>query len=114
MSVGGFLVSPTVLNKFWGTWARAIDYQAYVFQGMMINEFSNHNFECARVDGVSSCMYQLDPSKPSTNECEIPGQAVLNSYNYRWDLTSLWVGILLCIVLGYRLLTLVVLWMKRT
>jgi ABC-type multidrug transport system permease subunit len=27
MSVGGFLVSPKVLNVFWRTWARHIDYQ---------------------------------------------------------------------------------------
>ena len=27
MSVGGFLVSPTVLNVFWKYWARYIDYQ---------------------------------------------------------------------------------------
>jgi ABC-type multidrug transport system permease subunit len=27
MAVGGFLVSPRVLNVFWRTWARRIDYQ---------------------------------------------------------------------------------------
>ena len=27
MSVGGFLVTPTVLNVFWRYWARYIDYQ---------------------------------------------------------------------------------------
>ena len=27
MSVGGFLVTPTVLNVFWKYWARYIDYQ---------------------------------------------------------------------------------------
>lgn len=27
MSVGGFLVSPNVLNVFWKYWARYIDYQ---------------------------------------------------------------------------------------
>ena len=107
MSVGGFLVSPTVLNKFWGTWARAVDYQSYVFQGMMVNEFSNRKFECA--EGCT-CMY-----KPmEEDKCHIPGQSVLDSYQYYWDNTSLWIGILLCIVVGYRLLTLVVLWFKRT
>ncbi len=27
MSVGGFLVSPKVLNVFWNSWVRWIDYQ---------------------------------------------------------------------------------------
>lgn len=27
MSVGGFLVSPTILNVFWRYWAHYIDYQ---------------------------------------------------------------------------------------
>ena len=107
MSVGGFLVSPTVLNKFWGTWARAIDYQGYVFQGMMINEFKSRTYDCG--EGCV-CMYQSDLS----SQCSIPGQAVLDTYQYYWDNTNLWIGILLCIVLGYRLLTLGILWLKRT
>ena len=112
MSVGGFLVSPNVLNKFWGTWARAIDYQSYVFQGMMINELAPRTYACAPAsDGKTcNCMYQPLPDDP----CRSSGQAVLDSYTYTWDGTKLWVGILLCIVLGYRLLTLGVLWLKRT
>lgn len=39
MSVGGFLVSMPVLNAFWKYGFHYIDYQAYVFQGMMVNEF---------------------------------------------------------------------------
>ena len=39
MSVGGFLVSMPILNVFWKYVFHYIDYQAYVFQGMMVNEF---------------------------------------------------------------------------
>ena len=116
MSVGGFLVSPTVLNKFWGTWARYIDYQSYVFQGMMINEFQGRKFECRNIYGdCVSCMYEPDKGPVTSGQCpRTDGQAILNSYQYSWDNTNLWIGILLCIVLGYRLLTLMVLYIKRT
>ncbi|KFY32980.1 hypothetical protein V495_08544, partial [Pseudogymnoascus sp. VKM F-4514 (FW-929)] len=41
MSVGGFLVPPTVLNVFWYYAFSFIDYQRWVFQGMMVNQFQN-------------------------------------------------------------------------
>ncbi|OQD82960.1 hypothetical protein PENANT_c019G07340 [Penicillium antarcticum] len=52
MSVGGFLVTPTILNPFWKYVFHYIDYQAYVFQGMMVNEFSKRNYSCG--DGCQS------------------------------------------------------------
>ena len=118
MSVGGFLVSPTVLNKFWGTWARAIDYQSYVFQGMMLNEFAGRKFECRTIYGdCTSCMYAPENQGAPLAQGQCPiidGSSVLHSYQYDYNNSSLWVGILLCIVLGYRLLTLGVLFLKRT
>lgn len=114
MSVGGFLVNPTVLNVFWKYWARYIDFQSYVFQGMMVNEFSQRVFDCSPAPSGSStdctCMY---PSGLQ-NQCQIDGRAVLQSYGYQQGRTGLWIGILLCIVLGYRLLALGVLMLKQT
>ena len=115
MSVGGFLVNPTVLNVFWRYWARYIDFQSYVFQGMMVNEFSQHVFDCAPAPPGSpaagcACMY---PSSLQ-DQCQIDGRAILQSYGYHEGRTGLWVGIILCIVLGYRLLTLGVLMLKKT
>ncbi|KAL8793159.1 MAG: hypothetical protein Q9195_004271 [Heterodermia aff. obscurata] len=46
MSVGGFLVSPTILNPFWKYVFHYIDYQSYVFQGMMVNEFGHRTYDC--------------------------------------------------------------------
>lgn len=113
MSVGGFLVNPTVLNVFWRYWARYIDFQSYVFQGMMVNEFSPRVFDCAPAPpgpGECTCMY----SSALQDQCQIDGKAILQSYGYGHDHTRLWVGILLCIVLGYRLLTLAVLMLRKT
>lgn len=113
MSVGGFLVNPTVLNVFWKYWARYIDFQAYVFEGMMVNEFSQRVFDCAPAPsgpGECTCMY---PSQLQ-DQCQIDGRAILQSYGYGHDRAGLWVGILLCIILGYRLLALAVLMLRKT
>ncbi|KAA6412381.1 MAG: abc transporter [Lasallia pustulata] len=107
MSVGGFLVSPKVINVFWRYWARYIDYQSYVFQGMMVNEFASRSYSCAGGfnPATCTCMYQT----PLASQCRISGQGVLDTYGYKTGKTGEWVGILLAIVLAYRLLTWVVL-----
>lgn len=47
-------------------------------------------------------------------ECKIAGQGVLDTYGYSPGNTGKWVGILLAIVLGYRLLAWAVLILKKT
>lgn len=107
MSVGGFLVSPRVLNVFWRYWARYIDYQAYVFQGMMVNEFSRRNYQCG--EGCH-CMY----STPLEDQCMIDGDGVLAVYGYKTGKNGEWAGILVAIIFGYRLLSWLILKIKRT
>ncbi|KAJ5669973.1 Arginine--tRNA ligase cytoplasmic [Penicillium maclennaniae] len=70
MSVGGFLVTPTILNPFWKYVFHYIDYQAYVFQGMMVNEFSQRIYSCG---AGCQCMYTSDLA----DQCQIRGTAVL-------------------------------------
>ncbi|KFY05621.1 hypothetical protein V492_08403 [Pseudogymnoascus sp. VKM F-4246] len=71
MCVGGFLVPPTVLNVFWYYAFSFIDYQRWVFQGMM---------------------------------CRIEGKGILGQYGYATGLQGRWVGILIGIIAGYRIL----------
>lgn len=97
MSVGGFLVPPKALNVFWKYVFHYIDYQAYVFQGMMVNEFSERTYSC---DNTCHCMILTDLAPV----CRISGLGVLEQYGYKTRRTGEWVGILLAIVLGYRLL----------
>ncbi|GES57307.1 ABC transporter [Aspergillus terreus] len=96
MSVGGFLVSPTILNPFWKYVFHYIDYQAYVFQGMMVNEFADRVYTCG--DGCN-CMYQTDLA----GQCMIRGTGVLQAYGYATGRTGKWVGILIGIIAVYRL-----------
>jgi len=87
-----------------------IDYQAYVFQGMMVNQFKNTIYSCdSTVDGYQ-CMY---PSDLQT-QGKIRGTAVLDAYHYthatgkQWE----WVGIMLAIIVVYRILGYLVLLLR--
>ena len=106
MSVGGFLVTPTILNVFWKYVFHYIDYQSYVFQGMMVNEFQHRTYSCG---ADCQCIYQSD----LVDQCRISGTAVLDLYGYKTGETGKWVGILVAIVLGYRLLGWVALCLRK-
>ncbi|KAL4791564.1 P-loop containing nucleoside triphosphate hydrolase protein [Aspergillus venezuelensis] len=115
MCVGGFLVSTTILNPFWKYVFHYIDYQAYVFQGMMANEFAERVYDCAPVSSPGSgstcnCMYQTDLA----DVCQIRGTGVLDEYGYSTGNTGKWVGILLGIIAGYRLLGFLALTLRRS
>ncbi|KAL4803434.1 P-loop containing nucleoside triphosphate hydrolase protein [Aspergillus unguis] len=113
MSVGGFLVSPEILNPFWKYVFHYIDYQAYVFQGMMVNEFKNRIYSCGPSAGSSAgcnCMYITDLAP----QCQIRGTGVLESYGYATGRTGKWVGILVGIIAVYRFLGYVVLALRRS
>ncbi|EED19262.1 ABC transporter, putative [Talaromyces stipitatus ATCC 10500] len=107
MSVGGFLVTPTILNPFWKYVFHYIDYQAYVFQGMMVNEFSRRNYSCG---SSCQCMFQTELA----SQCQIRGSGVLQQYGYAEGRQGKWVGILIAIIAVYRLFGWIALVLKRT
>lgn len=110
MCVNGFMVPPETLNVFWRYVFHYIDYQAYVFRGMMINEFGKRNYACERlVDGTCQCMF---PSALQ-DQCLIKGKVVLESYGYNLDGTGKYVGYLLVIVFAYRLFGWAVLYLRK-
>ncbi|CAG8152621.1 unnamed protein product [Penicillium salamii] len=106
MSVGGFLVTPKILNPFWKYVFHYIDYQAYVFQGMMVNEFSKRNYSCG---AGCQCMYTTDLA----DQCLIRGTGVLESYGYATGRTGKWAGILVGIIAVYRLLGWIALYLRK-
>ena len=111
MCVDGFLVPMTTLNVFWKYVFHYIDYQAYVFQGMMVNEFKDRVYNCAgnAQDGYH-CMYESDLASVG----KIRGTAVLEAFNYHTELEGTWVGIMLGIIAGYRILGWLVLVLRKT
>ena len=73
----------------------------------MVNELSERIYNC---DSQCRCIYM---SKLSS-QCKIDGQAVLSTYGYGTGNTGKWVGILLAIIVVYRVLAGLALWARKT
>ncbi|VVT56678.1 uncharacterized protein SAPINGB_P005210 [Magnusiomyces paraingens] len=100
MAVQGFLVPATILNPFWYYTFYWIDYQRYVFHGMMITEFKDSIYNC---DADCNCAYVSDLA----SECKIRGEAVLHSVgisDHSASKVGQWVGIMIVIIFVYRVL----------
>ena len=97
MSVNGFMVLPGTLNVFWRYVFHYIDYQAYVFQGMMTNEFEGRAYDCG---SECRCMYKSGLEE----KCQIDGSAVLELYGYEGKSVGRGLGWLALIIVGYRVL----------
>ncbi|WXC65773.1 hypothetical protein SNK03_011561 [Fusarium graminearum] len=106
MSVGGFMVPPTILNVFYKYVFHYWDYQKYVFEGMMVNEFSKRVYSCGN---GCRCMYQ----SALADQCKIDGQAVLDQYGYSSGHLGRNVGIMISIIAGYRIAAWLVLVLRR-
>ena len=110
MCVDGFLVPMNTLNPFWKYVFHYIDYQAYVFQGMMVNEFKDRIFDCTGSQETGyHCMYESDLA----SQGKIRGTAILDAFNYSTNLEKTWVAIMVGIILGYRVLGWLVLVLKK-
>ncbi|ROW12376.1 hypothetical protein VMCG_00091 [Cytospora schulzeri] len=96
MCVNGFMVQPTVLNVFYKYVFSYWDYQKYVFQGMMVNEFHGREYGCG---GSCQCLYQTELA----DQCKIAGQGVLDQYGFRTGNLGKNVGIMIGIIAGYRI-----------
>ncbi|KAK3322407.1 P-loop containing nucleoside triphosphate hydrolase protein [Apodospora peruviana] len=113
MSVDGFMVQPTILNVFYKYVFHYWDYQKYVFENMMINEFSDRVYACAKTGdggpGDCQCMWQTDLA----DQCLIRGQGVLDQYGYKPGYMGKDVGIMMGIIIGYRIAGWIVLKLKK-
>lgn len=109
MCVNGFLVPINILNPFWKYAFHYIDYQAYVFQGMMINELKYRTYECDKnTAGEYQCMYESSLNSQGL----IAGVDVLQVFGINPNTQGMQIGIMIGIILAYRLLGYVVLWLR--
>ncbi|KAH6636204.1 hypothetical protein F5144DRAFT_487549 [Chaetomium tenue] len=109
MSVNGFMVPPTVLNVFYRYVFHYWDYQKYVFENMMVNEFSERVYSCANTPTGCQCMWQTDLA----DQCLIRGQGVLDQYGYKPGYMGKDIGIMMGIIVGYRIAAWIVLKLKN-
>ncbi|KAJ6134776.1 hypothetical protein N7523_001098, partial [Penicillium sp. IBT 18751x] len=109
MCVDGFLVPTTILNVFWKYVFHYIDYQAYVFQGMMVNEFKDRTYDCDKAGNGYQCSYPSDLNSVG----KIRGTDVLSQYSISIGLEGEWFGIMIGIIAGYRILAYIVLVLRK-
>ncbi|KAM3450788.1 hypothetical protein MY3296_005841 [Beauveria thailandica] len=110
MCVDGFLVPMNILNVFWKYVFHYIDYQAYVFQGMMVNEFKDREYRCAETSpGQYQCQYPSDLNAQG----KIRGTDVLRQFSIETGLEGTWIGIMIGIIAGYRVLAYLVLVLRK-
>ncbi|KAH0493336.1 hypothetical protein TgHK011_000010 [Trichoderma gracile] len=110
MCVNGFLVPMGILNPFWKYVFHYIDYQAYVFQGMMVNEFGRRTYSC---DEISDGQYQCDYPSDLNYMGKIRGVDVLSQFSIKPGEEGTWIGIMVGIIAGYRLLAYIVLVLRK-
>jgi ABC-2 type transporter len=109
MCVDGFLVPMNILNSFWKYVFHYADYQAYVFQGMMVNEFKSRIFKCNKLGDRYQCNYPSDLNAQGL----IDGKSVLGSFNIGLGHEDEWIGITLAIIAAYRILAYLAMRMKK-
>jgi ABC-type multidrug transport system permease subunit len=110
MCVDGFLVPMGILNVFWKYGFHYIDYQAYVFQGMMVNEFQNRVYSCNELSqGQFQCNYPSDLN----DEGKFRGTDVLQQFSIETGLEGTWIGIMVGIIAGYRILAYIALVLRK-
>lgn len=97
MACNGFMVPPPSLNVFYRYVFYYINYQAYVFQGLVDNEFGYRNYTC----GVG-CYCTYDTKLRS--ECLIEGAGVLDIYGFGTGGQAKMVGITVAIIAFMRLM----------
>jgi ABC-type multidrug transport system ATPase subunit len=91
----GVLVPPAYLNAFYKYGLYYWDYQGYVFQGMMATQFAGETYGCG---AGCYCRY---PSLPG--QCQFAGDTVLSLFGIKTADQGRNVGIVVAIILGYRL-----------
>ncbi|KAH9475695.1 ABC transporter G family member 11 [Psilocybe cubensis] len=100
MSVGGYFIKARSLPRFWFFSFHYMDYQKYAFELMTNSDLRGLTFTCDTiVDGVCACSYPS--STPST--CTVSGQDILNYLDIGHITDRKWIGILVSIVILYRI-----------
>lgn len=97
MSCNGFMVPPPLLNPFYHYVFYYIDYQAYVFRGLIVNEFGYRDYSCG---DSCQCMFNT----PLKDQCMISGEGVLKQYGFETGGDAKHVGFILVIIFVLRMM----------
>jgi hypothetical protein len=83
--------------------------RAWVFQGMMVNEFAPSIYQCGN---ECKCMFETALGAPP--QCQIAGESVLSTFDYSPHASiSKGTGVLVAIIVVYRILAFAVLSLRK-
>ncbi|KJZ75810.1 hypothetical protein HIM_04634 [Hirsutella minnesotensis 3608] len=102
MCVSGFMVPLTALNVFYKYVFFHWNFQKYVFESLLVNELSEREYSCG---SGCQCMY----ISPSASQCRVTGKAVLAQQGFPTEQNAKSIGIIVAIIVGYRLVAYAVL-----
>ena len=106
MVIGGFLIPPNVLNTFWTHSFWYINYQRYVFFGLVRNEVAAQDYACATAaSGGCSCMYATSLAP----QCEISGEELTVDQMGFTGSPGLYIGVLIALTFGMRAIAWIIL-----
>lgn len=104
-ATAGTLVPPAQLNVFYKYGFYYWNSQGYVFQGILVSQLDGETYSCG---AGCHCRYASLPG-----QCHISGKTVLDQYGINAEDQRRNVGIVVAIVLGYRLAAWVLLKMRH-
>jgi len=102
MCVQGYFIKATSLPRFWYYWAHWIDFQTFAFQLLVRNDVKGLVFQCPSANGSCLCPFE---SSLIPSQCALAGDDIVKNLGYEGANDGLYVGILLIIIIFYRLLT---------
>lgn len=109
MCVQGYFIRAVNLPRFWYYWAHWIDYETYAFDVLVKNDFKGLIFNCAGSVAEGNCNCSYPSSLIKEGICAVKGEDVLEALDLGGISTGLYAGILVVIVVVYRVLFWVVL-----
>lgn len=123
MVVQGYFIRATSLPRFWYYTFHFIDFQTFAFELLVRNDVKGLVFDCPVIKGVCSCPYVSSIASTATS-CTMAGNDILvvsfyssgqdvaptnqeksQDLSYAGVSDGLYVGILVIIILFYRLAT---------
>ncbi|SJL01923.1 related to ATP-binding cassette protein (ABC) transporter [Armillaria ostoyae] len=100
MSVGGYFIKSRSLPRFWYYSFHYMDYQRYAFELITNSDLRGLTFQCEKTSsGSCTCAY---PSS-TPDSCTVSGDDVLDYLDIRGISYASWVGIMVSIIVIYRI-----------
>ncbi|POY71944.1 hypothetical protein BMF94_5027 [Rhodotorula taiwanensis] len=112
MCVQGYFIRATSLPRFWYYTAHFIDYQTFSFDLLVRNDFAGQILPCP-VEPNGSCLCPIPSSLVAQGQCAVTGEDVLQNLGIAGVSDGLYIGIMLIIILVYRLLMWLVLILRK-